>query len=1512
MQEFIFAIKSAQNDTTQPNDITKLLFKCQTEINAQLFNKIMPDELENCFKEVWRFLLYAASHTSSSVRLSAYRATGAFLLKLTPYYNSIISKTFSDISMGATIDIKSSAIIASSFAFISSRIALPYLDEFLNSTPVFHHFTISDPIFSEHLSSIISNLGELGNEWFSTLLHSFLSIYETSTDRYLMKSITSVINHDPQYLMNEYLHYIDEQASHKKHLALVSFIVTSIHIDTDSFDFFNLAKAAMDILAHFGNYTATDVDSSFQILSIKSPSFYLQVDSAGMESITLTLNKKKPDQSDDLIDFGFDDSPKTSGNNEHMTIILKASNFKRPTIYLLDLPLNFSDPTNDDGALTMAAKFKSLAARIKTFPEKTPIVLNIFLKFYNKVFDSTVSAVLQGIAECVPVLLKFGDFNTIVSLLESAIFTPPVNWFHAADILSIVENLPIDSIEKLFGSNGLNRIVNLLIELSLLQNDQVYNRANKVFRSYLNHSNFNMITSTIASKIDVFDDYNLSHLLPLLTDILGDILKEFPDEKLLHLQYLVFQLIELTNYSTNLVVLTSLFKFIGNFNIDFMQSKVVSPIFSMALSIIASSIQCVSGFSDWENVLPAEQLASTYEMIQNDILSKNIDVNSEHSLSYSNFLAPCVAALKFVYGIPQKLVKKSFILILYRKLRNIFPLDAAKFVKKFWPEFTDDEKVEIILKMYKSLRFVQRYDVAAITTYLFIQIYKKETENKLKDVKEELLLIAKFAKDHPQSVSKEQLTIFKALLQFCSIDKQSVNNQTNMIQTNPFNSSDQAIPNQTSPFNQLNKSLSNNPSAPVNPYNIDSDSYTNSNNNPNIKSSNDLFDLFDNFNSSNNLNSPKQNNQIPTNPFNSLNNTTNVLIDITNCSPNNSNEFESDILKFYPDIYTIIFNKPRPNSFNKSISQDIDSNLTNVVYNHRKLPTNLSFQLNTSDPIVKSQIKKLLRQFSPDELNSALKHYIQIADIPGIKLVLQYCFTKNIYIDLTHLNFPDKALPIVIRFLRSSRSPDLEKFIIPYLNDESLPRDTYIAVTLACSTKYLQRIRESEKLTKIQLKNFASVIPYAQFQPNELSVSVIHCLEIAKSVKKMQFSLFVVLNALLTLRQIPNDLISAIFSFFDKNLTELGSCPYFTYYTSTQILNLITIKSPNQVNVLNYANNFLTLISPSSPEIYLLYVIIETLSRNNKTYSKEVPKECEHLLNTYYPSMFITGVMLFTHALKTLQSDRLQSLMKHSLNIIIRKLRKHFKLFPVPESTAISLVNILNNTALKKHHQQFVSGLSEIIPACDDASFSSYYIVLAHALSATEDNPKLAEESQIFKKRMSELIQNPPCTAFLLKTYIKMIIARAEKIQPKAKQEYYVMEEMSSFMNNLQNQCDFYDLSSVICEWCSALNRFNGFTQLLPVMTDQIFRNSPRFFPVFVGVSLFLKKYKMACPNQELISRVNASFVGCGKQMTLIHRAHGVAMQLLTDPSKMSLALDLASFEDDCPESDSILQNCQM
>jgi hypothetical protein len=105
--------------------------------------------------------------------------------------------TFSDVAILTPFDPKSSAVIASSFAFLSAWVGRPFLPRSLPAHKIFPHFSSPDPTFSESLPGIIGKLGHLGIDWLKHLLRNCLDGAEDRSSLYLIKAIAASIEQNP-------------------------------------------------------------------------------------------------------------------------------------------------------------------------------------------------------------------------------------------------------------------------------------------------------------------------------------------------------------------------------------------------------------------------------------------------------------------------------------------------------------------------------------------------------------------------------------------------------------------------------------------------------------------------------------------------------------------------------------------------------------------------------------------------------------------------------------------------------------------------------------------------------------------------------------------------------------------------------------------------------------------------------------------------------------------------------------------------------------------------------------------------------------------------------------------------------------------------------------------------------------------------------------------------------------------------------------------------------------------
>jgi hypothetical protein len=172
-----------------------------------------------------------------------------------------------------------------------------------------------------------------------------------------------------------------------------------------------------------------------------------------------------------------------------------------------------------------------------------------------------------------------------------------------------------------------------------------------------------------------------------------------------------------------------------------------------------------------------------------------------------------------------------------------------------------------------------------------------------------------------------------------------------------------------------------------------------------------------------------------------------------------------------------------------------------------------------------------------------------------------------------------------------------------------------------------------------------------------------------------------------------------------------------------------------------------------------------------------------------------------------------------------------------------------------------------------------------------------AEVSRQLIERVETFLTSPP-SLILEKIYIKLHAIRIEKVSA-SEQPAQALSVFQSWLTNHFQDSDCYGMSDLVFDWCMAvLNRQPEITW--PYLTGELFLKAPRFFPVFVAVTKFLRGRLCGHAEDEL-AKLREVFAAAGNSMEC--RAHATAIAHMLDPRINRFLLDLAAFEHDCPES---------
>lgn len=1361
MQELVQLLDHAQGETSQPSEVKKALLRVQNELTRQLFVGQSSESVESALTSIWKFFLFAGANSPTSLKTTVYRAAGSFLLKLTPYYPVEIRKTFSET---ITVLAKGSALVACSFAFISSTISQPYLDQFLDSVSVHHNFLISDPTFQEHLVPIISHLGRLNINWYRTMLCKFLPIVVSTPERSLMKAITALVHHYPLELMETLLNFVRGQENPASYLGLIAFILAARKFSIEPFDLFDIAKLAVGVLGKMDGASLTDVDASLQILAVESPSFNVEVIGIDDDNVKITL---------------------TGGNmiTEVDEIVWNLAHYRsRPSLYCLRLPAQYVVPKYEkDGPLTLNAKFLAMSAMVNRDPSAAAGFLEILEDHVTGKYSEIVSAGIRGMSRCLPALLANCNKMRVVKLIKEVVFSSGSSWLNSVDVLRLIKAIPITEYMDFFGRVGLRNLFNNVTEWCISGNEKLATKATKTLIKMASEQYFEGVTTCVAQKIDPFERTAYTKLL----EIMCQILEIYSDFETAHLCSLVLVVLESCDmYAEDLEVLSRIFEFLGHFELTFADEDLLCKCQAMALAIISGSLKIFSGESWSELVEQPASMQKAVAMLDDEIKKGNLDLLVEDNFGYSTCYRPCRTAAMFISACPPKALDKASVVQLCKRLIYLFPYETVRIMQTYWGLLPQADKAILLEMGGRRLKYSQNYEITARLCALFMECCE-ECRDKIGATKADLLGFARFALADKEMnrLTPRQETIFLSFLYFS--DKQNFTRDQ---------------------------------------------------------------------------------------------------------------EFEMRVMKYCPDLCASVLGKKidpanvklkRPAAF--SLPNDITVTLVDSLQ--------LSSARQIGDSVIKAQLRQNCYDFDKSTLQKLFTYYCDTEDHSGIFAVLKYSVTRKMLISIDDNVIPSESATVVLKYLKNMNSPELETLTERYLANSS-NKDIICAAIAVDPGKFLSDLFSEHKVSKTMLERLAFASLSVPFEHDEFQDTVMKCLKITKSKKKLNYVLATVANMLSISQSVSEELIDAVLKFCSERNDDLS--PMVVAYCLHNLAPLV--QNETQIGAIESHYALFPSVSPMTARV------LQALAKNEHAkslFEREVTKLASELFNKKRPSMFCAGVRLFAAGVANLSEKRVQTLMSECFKKFLQNYPKCVDYSGIPEATGRAWMAVLSMPFLKRYYPAIVSASEQVIPMPCQACFPSLSLCVTQIIELTTGIKEFSHVRKAMITRVRALLTRPSCV-FLSKIYLMVVAVIAERTSNEQEREKYVLNLVKTWLKSGLAQRDSYGIGDIVYEWCATLSRYTGFSHLLRVLTQEIFKRCNRFFPVFVGVARFIKKFAVSHDSGQL-EQIRTELLNVSTPMEKACKAHAMALRLLAGNNGMKTALDLAQFDHDCPESDKIL-----
>ena len=163
-ETFLFSLSTLILPGTNQSDVMDALLKIGNEIAYFDFKDLSEVKIVAYLEIVWDFFIKSAEMKSASIRVAACSSCGQFLVRLYPYFQEGIIKSYIETLKSYSKSHQCSVILASVFVFIINHIKISKINNFLSLFDTTYLFSTPQTSYNQLLPNMIKNLGNFNKE----------------------------------------------------------------------------------------------------------------------------------------------------------------------------------------------------------------------------------------------------------------------------------------------------------------------------------------------------------------------------------------------------------------------------------------------------------------------------------------------------------------------------------------------------------------------------------------------------------------------------------------------------------------------------------------------------------------------------------------------------------------------------------------------------------------------------------------------------------------------------------------------------------------------------------------------------------------------------------------------------------------------------------------------------------------------------------------------------------------------------------------------------------------------------------------------------------------------------------------------------------------------------------------------------------------------------------------------------------------------------------------------------
>ena len=171
--------------------------------------------------------------------------------------------------------------------------------------------------------------------------------------------------------------------------------------------------------------------------------------------------------------------------------------------------------------------------------------------------------------------------------------------------------------------------------------------------------------------------------------------------------------------------------------------------------------------------------------------------------------------------------------------------------------------------------------------------------------------------------------------------------------------------------------------------------------------------------------------------------------------------------------------------------------------------------------------------------------------------------------------------------------------------------------------------------------------------------------------------------------------------------------------------------------------------------------------------------------------------------------------------------------------------------------------------------------------------------------KITDTLLTKPGNFILFRSYLMAARYRAKTALNTQQEETYLSDCITNWMQKCK-EFDCYQMGDIVFEWEGLIFSTNGIEQLLSTVCYQFVKYMPRFLPLFVGLSRFVRSYIKSASKND-VEKIQLTLKNSA--LLINEKCHALSLLLLDKKEYYRTAVELASFDKDCPESDALIDS---